>query len=168
LFLNLVLKNGQWRIGLFSVMALSIMSLAFGQISAAGPPAFDIIFTSGLSMTVDGTAGATVPNESGDIYVYAFATSAVENGNTVVYVVASHDFVDHPEQSGEGDLTWHAHKLGLDSNFCINTIDPVPNASLSGSTVSIPDVEVDNVMLSLTAVFTETSQGICPVHVFDM
>ena len=149
-------------------MALSIMSLAFGQISAAGPPDLDILSMEGLSLTVDGIAGATVPEVSGDIYVYAFATSEVELGNTVVYVVASHDFADHPEQSGEGDLTWHAHKLGLDSTFCINTIEPVPNASLSGSTVSIPDVEVDNVMMALTAVFTQTSQGICPVHVFDM
>ncbi len=145
------------------------MSLAFGQISAAGPPDFDIILSSGLSLTVDGTAGATVPESSGDIYVYAFATSAVENGNTVVYVVASHDFVDHPEQSGEGDLTWHAHKAVLDSNFCISSMDNTPTASLSGNTVAITDAELTGTLtMAFTGVFTETSLGTCPIHIFDM
>jgi len=150
-------------------MALSIMSLAFGQISAAGPPDLDIRSMEGLSLTVDGVAGGTVPDASADIYVYAFVTDATENGNRVVYVVESHDFVDDPEQSGAGDMTWHAHKLGVNNNLCIVTSDPAPNASLDGNTVSITGVGEVHVILALTAVYTEISgMGFCPVYVFDM
>jgi len=152
-------------------MVISIMSLAFGQISAAGPPDFDIVTMENLSLTVAGTAGATLPAYSGDIYVYAFVTSETPAiaGDTVVYLAASHDFLDDPEQSGEGDLTWHAHKAVLDSNFCISSMDNTPTASLSGSTVDITDAELTGTLtMAFTGVFTETSLGTCPIHVFDM
>ncbi len=147
------------------------MSLAFGQISAAGPPDFDIISMEDLSLTVDGTAGATLPEYSGDIYVYAFVTSETPDiaGDTVVYLAASHDFLDDPEQSGEGDLTWHAHRAQLDPNFCIRSFDDTPTASLSGNTVDITDAELTGTLtMTFTGVFTETSLGTCAIHIFDM
>ena len=135
----------------------------------ATSPDFRIVSGSGFSMTVEGTPGDT-ESDVDSIYVYAFFTQ--KKGKTdnsfVAYVAASHDFDDDPEQTGVGDRSLHGHFLELNNNtLCIQAITTDTTASVSGSTVTINGAH-GKVVNYVTAVYSITGGGICPVHVFDI
>jgi hypothetical protein len=124
-------------------------------------------------LTVEGTAGGTIPDEKdkGDIYAHVFVT------NKGVFAVASHPgFEDSNEQPPKD--AWHAHGLKLtgDQPPCIveNSINDDGTAALDGKTVTLDtsDLEEDDrpteVDSVLTAVLsTEKKGGICVVKVFS-
>ena len=93
--------------------------------------------------TVRGTAGATQPDEAGDVYAFVFVT------NVGIFAIASHDFCDSVEQllcEPGPDPTWHGHKLAIKSvtegKKTYDCLD-IPNvtdegvASLSGNRVTL-------------------------------
>jgi len=93
-------------------------------------------FSGSPTITVSGTAGATIPDEDGDIYAYVFFT---DDG---AFAVASHDFID--ENSGEQpgappDLSWHGHEIFVDqATGCLTGVtDEGTAAGIGTGTVSI-------------------------------
>ena len=112
-------------------------------------------------LTVKGTAGGTVPDETGDIYAYVFLTDAG------AYAVTSHPGIEDSTEV-EDDEEWHAHKVTLDEDKCVTDIEEDGNAALDGSTVTVEDTDADSVDSVLTAVLSaEKKGGICVVKVFS-
>ena len=113
-------------------------------------------------LTVKGTAGGTVPDETGDIYAYVFVTDAG------AYAVTSHPGIEDSSEV-EDDEEWHAHKVTLNDDSCITgDIEEDGNAALDGSTVTVEDTDADSVASVLTAVLSaEKKGGICVVKVFS-
>ena len=124
-------------------------------------------------LTVEGTAGGTIPDEKdeGDIYAHVFVT---DKG---VFVVAAHPgFADSNEQPPQE--AWHGHGLELteDQPPCIveNSINDDGEAVVEGKTVTLYTSDLDEedrpteVESVLTAVLSaETKGGICVVKVFS-
>lgn len=124
-------------------------------------------------LTVEGTAGGTIPDEKdeGDIYAHVFVT---DKG---VFVVAAHPgFADSNEQPPQE--AWHGHGLELteDQPPCIveNSINDDGEAVVEGKTVTLDTSDLDEedrpteVESVLTAVLSaETKGGICVVKVFS-
>lgn len=112
-------------------------------------------------LTVEGTAGGTVPDETGDIYGYVFFT---DDG---IYAVTSHPGIEDSSEVGD-DEEWHAHKVTLDGDNCVTSLDEDGNASLDGNTVTVEDTDADSVDNVLTAVLSaEKKGGVCVANVFS-
>ncbi len=70
-----------------------------------------------LRLTVVGTVGTTtpsVPSQSNLIYAYVFIT------NAGIIAVTSHQGDDSGQVTN--DLTWHTHRVTLDSNYYVTSI----------------------------------------------
>ncbi len=112
-------------------------------------------------LTVGGTAGETVPDETGDIYAYVFFT---DDG---IYAVTSHTGIEDSSEVDD-DADWHAHKIQLNNNNCITDLKEDGNAALDGDTVSVEDTDASDVDKVLTAVLSaEKKGGVCVAKVFD-
>jgi hypothetical protein len=123
-------------------------------------------------LTVTGTAGGTIPDEEGDIYAYVFFT---DDG---IYAVTSHPGIEDSDEVGD-DEEWHAHKVTLDGDNCVTSLDEDGNASLDGNTVTVEDTNAEEVSQVLTAVLSAEKKGegdndtgeddtaICVANVFD-
>jgi len=122
-----------------------------------------------LSMTVQGTAGETVPDEAGDIYAYVwfFAEHAV--------AATSHDFDDtSPDVE---PLEYHFHDVTLNDAGCVTSITEVindPTVTLDGDKITITGISgLDEApSAAATAVLNVDSDRlkgtVCIVHVFDI
>lgn len=122
-----------------------------------------------LSMTVQGTAGETVPDEAGDIYAYVwfFANHAI--------AVTSHDFDDTDPVVEQ--FEWHFHDVTLNDAGCVTEISDLVNppfVTLSGDKITITEIlgldEAPSV--AATAVLNVDSDRlkgtVCIVHIFDL
>jgi hypothetical protein len=113
-------------------------------------------------LKVEGTAGGTKPSSHNTIYGYVFKT---DKG---IFAVVSHFNKDSKEQSGPKDLDYHAHKVTLDKNNCVSSINDKGVAHLSGDTVKVLDTDANKVKSVLTAKLTvENNHHICVDKVFD-
>jgi hypothetical protein len=95
-------------------------------------------------LNLAGEAGGSVPEEEGMIYAYVFLT------NKGTYAVTSHHGNDTPGEDHE-DLEWHAHKVVLDHDGCIESITPDGETQLSGDTITLKEVKVKDVFAVITA-----------------
>ncbi len=165
-----------------SFAAIFVVSMIFagnlGSAEAKGKHSPDFRITgawyntgleSTLSMTVQGTAGETVPDEAGDIYAYVwfFANHAI--------AVTSHDFDDTDPMVEQ--FEWHFHDVILDDAGCVTEIsDQVnpPFVTLSGDTITIteiPDLDEapSDAATAVLNVDSDRPKGtVCIVHVFDL
>ncbi|MGQ0798072.1 MAG: hypothetical protein ACT4OI_09475 [Methanobacteriota archaeon] len=147
------------------VVFLLVLSIA-GPVSAGGKHAPSFQITSfGMSggnpsLTVQGVAGATIPNAVGDIYAYAFVTAAG------IFAVTSHPGIEDSTEVGD-DVIWHAHQATLDGT-CVTSINDNGVASLSGNTVVVTGTGASSVSAVLTAVLSVNDEGgVCLRHVFS-
>jgi hypothetical protein len=94
-----------------TVLVTTLMLITVPSVSAASPDftieTFGIDDDGNPFITVKGTAGGTVPDETGDIYAYVFFT---DDG---IYAVTSHPGIEDSDEVGD-DAEWHAHKVTLD------------------------------------------------------
>jgi len=122
-----------------------------------------------LSMTVQGTAGGTVPDEAGDIYAYVwfFDEHAV--------AATSHDF-DDTDPVVE-PFEYHFHDVTLDGAGCVTEITELVNppfVTLSGDKITIEGIPgLDEApSAAATAVLNvdldRPKGAVCIVHVFDI
>jgi hypothetical protein len=151
---------------LASAMLLTTLMLTAPSSYAASPDLtitdFGINEDGNPFLTVKGTAGGTVPDETGDIYAYVFVTT-----NDGAYAVTSHPGIEDSSEV-EDDEEWHAHKVTLNEDNCVTDIEEDGNAALDGSTVTVEDTDADSVDSVLTAVLSaEKKGGICVVKVFS-
>jgi hypothetical protein len=143
---------------------ISVMGLLTAAPVFAASPDFritDFAETGTPSLTVEGTAGGTVPTETGDIYAYVFVTDAG------IFAVTSHPGIEDSTEVGD-DVNWHAHQVTLDSNNCVTSINDNGIAVLSGDTVSVTGTSATSTSQVLTVVLSVNDEGdICVKHVFD-
>ena len=127
----------------------------------------DVVST--LSMTVQGTAGGTVPDEDGDIYAYVWFF----DGHAVA--ATSHDFDDTDPVVEQ--LEYHFHDVTLDDAGCVTSITEKvkpPNVTLSGDKITIEGIPGigEEPSAAATAVLNVDSDrpkgAVCIVHVFDI
>lgn len=152
---------------LVSTVLVTTLMLTAPSVYAASPDLtitdFGIDDDGNPFLTVKGTAGGTIPDETGDIYAYVFFT---DDG---IYAVTSHPGIEDSSEVGD-DAEWHAHKVQLNDNNCIvpNSIEEDGKASLDGNTVTVEDTDADSVDNVLTAVLSaEKKGGICVAKVFS-
>ena len=159
-----------------AVLVTTLMLLTSPTVYAASPDLtitdFGIDGDDNPFLTVEGTAGGTVPDETGDIYAYVFFT---DDG---VYAVTSHPGIEDSDEVGD-DEEWHAHKVTLDGDSCVTSLEEDGNASLDGNTVTVEDTDAEEVSEVLTAVLSAEKKGegdndtgeddtaICVAKVFD-
>lgn len=124
-----------------------------------------------LTMEVEGTAGATIPTEEGDIYAYVFLFSTED-----AIAVTSHDFDDTtPDVANQFD--WHVHTgVQLDENGCVIAI----NGDTAGKTVTFDGNSLtvqgagqsEEPVGGLTAILNvdpdRPKGAVCVIHVLDM
>lgn len=150
---------------LVSTALLTTLMLTAPSVYAASPDLtitdFGIDDGGNPFITVKGTAGGTVPDEKGDIYAYVFFT---DDG---IYAVTSHPGIEDSSEV-EDDEEWHAHKVTLNGNNCVASLDEDGKASLDGNTVTVEDTDADSVDKVLTAVLSaEKKGGVCVAKVFS-
>lgn len=150
---------------LVSTALLTTLMLTAPSVYAASPDLtitdFGIDDDGNPFITVKGTAGGTVPDEKGDIYAYVFFT---DDG---IYAVTSHPGIEDSSEV-EDDEEWHAHKVTLNGNNCVASLDEDGKASLDGNTVTVEDTDADSVDKVLTAVLSaEKKGGVCVAKVFS-
>ena len=159
-----------------AVLVTTLMMLTAPSIYAASPDLtieeFGIDDDGNPFLTVKGTAGGTIPDEEGDIYAYVFFT---DDG---IYAVTSHPGIEDSDEVGD-DEEWHAHKVTLDEDSCVTSLEEDGNASLDGNTVTVEDTDAEEVSEVLTAVLSAEKKGegdndtgeddtaICVANVFD-
>jgi hypothetical protein len=148
-----------------TVLVTTLMLITVPSVSAASPDftieTFGIDDDGNPFITVKGTAGGTVPDETGDIYAYVFFT---DDG---IYAVTSHPGIEDSDEVGD-DEEWHAHKIKLNDKNCITDLKEDGNAALDGNTVTVEDTDASSVDKVLTAVLSaEKKGGVCVAHVFD-
>ncbi len=118
-----------------------------GDVTNADPN-FDIqnfgVHKTNAYLNVLGDAGETTTEEEGVIYAYVFLT---DKGT---YAITSHHGNDTPGEDHD-DSEWHAHKVVLDHDGCIESITPDGESRLNGSTVTLKEVKVKEVYAVLTA-----------------
>lgn len=163
-----------------SFAAIFVVSMIFagnlGSAEAKGKHSPDLrIASAGVSggtitITVDGTAGATIPEESNDVYAF------IVIGTEGAYALASHD----AEDSGDvgSDLEWHGHLitgLGADhkgvADNCITSLVDAGVVGLSGSDYTLDGTSlttVDTVLSVVANVDRIATEGVCIKHVFDV
>ena len=114
-------------------------------------------------LKVAGHAGGTQPDPAtSDILAYVFVTDAG------VFAVASHGFNDSSEQMGDPDLTWHAHKVTLDAQNCISSIDETGEEGLTRKRVFLAESGATTVSKVLTARLTVDAGSVCVAQVYDV
>lgn len=150
---------------LVSTALLTTLMLTAPSVYAASPDLtitdFGVDDDGNPFITVKGTAGGTVPDETGDIYAYVFFT---DDG---IYAVTSHPGIEDSSEV-EDDEEWHAHKVTLNGDNCVTSLNEDGNASLDGNTVTVEDTDADSVDKVLTAVLSaEKKGGICVAKVFS-
>lgn len=150
---------------LVSTALLTTLMLTAPSVYAASPDLtitdFGIDGDGNPFITVEGTAGETVPDETGDIYAYVFFT---DDG---IYAVTSHPGIEDSSEVGD-DEEWHAHKVTLNGDNCVKSLDEDGNASLDGNTVTVEDTDADSVDNVLSAVLSaEKKGGVCVAKVFS-
>jgi len=161
---KLVLNKGMTTLTA-AVLVITLMMLTAPSVYAASPDLtitdFGIDDDGNPFLTVEKTAGGTVPDETGDIYAYVFFT---DDG---IYAVTSHPGIEDSDEVGD-DEEWHAHKVTLDGDNCVTTLDEDGNASLDGNIVTVEDTDADSVDKVLTAVLSaEKKGGVCVAKVFS-
>lgn len=117
--------------------------------------------TGKLRIVVQGEAGGTKPSGSGQedkVYAYVFVT------DVGIVAVTSH----RAEDSGQvgNDLAWHAHRVTLDSNNCVSSIEDFGRATLNGQNVYVGKTGAKSIDAVLTAELTVDS-GVCVSAVWD-
>lgn len=163
---------------LTSTVLLTALMLTAPSIYAASPDLtidddnFGIDGDGNPFLTVKGTAGGTVPDETGDIYAYVFIT---DDG---VYAVTSHTGIEDSDEV-EDDADWHAHKVQLNDENCVTDLQEEGNAALDGKTVTVEDTdatEVDDVLIAVLSAEKkaggdddtgEDETAVCVVKVFS-
>lgn len=173
--MNSKVLYGQTTILASAVLVTTLMLLTAPTVYAASPDlTIDEFGIEGGNpiLTVKGTAGGTVPDEEGDIYAYVFFT---DDG---VYAVTSHPGIEDSDEVGD-DEEWHAHKVTLDGDSCVTSLEEDGNALLDGNTVTVEDTDAEEVSEVLTAVLSAEKKGegdndigeddtaICVAKVFD-
>lgn len=148
-----------------TVLVTTLMMMTAPSVSAASPDftieTFGIDEDKNPFLTVKGTAGGTIPDETGDIYAYVFFT------NKGIFAVTSHPGIEDSDEVGD-DAEWHAHKVTLDEKNCITSINDKGNAALDGNTVTVEDTGASKLSKVLTAALSAEKQGgVCVANVFD-
>lgn len=141
-----------------AVLVTTLMMLTAPSIYAASPDLtidddnFGIDNDGNPFLTVKGTAGGTVPDETGDIYAYVFDT---DDG---IYAVTSHTGIEDSDEV-EDDADWHAHKVQLNDDSCVTDLQEDGNAVLDGKTVTVEDTDATEVNGVLIAVLSAEKKG---------
>jgi len=115
-----------------------------------------------LRLTVDGTVGDTIPSAQSQadlVYAYVFIT------NDGIIAVTSHQAEDS-NQVGN-DLEWHSHRVTLDSNFCVTSIEDYGKAKLHGDRLDVLQTDATTVSGALTAELTISGSQVCVSDVWD-
>jgi hypothetical protein len=92
---------------------------------------------------VYGTAGGTESNTAGTIYAYVLVT---DDG---IYAVTSHGGVEDSSEVGD-DTAYHAHRVTLDENNCVLTLEETGDAVLSNKMVIVTGTDATTVNAALT------------------
>ena len=131
-----------------------------------GNPDFDIrragiTDTGKLRMVVQGEAGGTRPSGADQadlVYAYVFVT------DVGIVAVTSH----RAEDSGQvgNDLAWHSHRVTLDSNNCVSSIQDFGKARLNDHSVYVGNTGATSIDAVLTAELT-IDGGVCVTAVWD-
>lgn len=131
-----------------------------------GNPDFDIrrvgiTDTGKLRMVVQGEAGGTKPSSADQddlVYAYVFVT------NVGIIAATSH----RAEDSGQvgNDLAWHSHRVTLDSNNCVSSIEDFGKARTSGQNLYVANTGATSIDAALTAELT-INGGVCVTAVWD-
>ena len=111
-------------------------------------------------LTVEGTAGGTVPDEENHIFAYVFFT---DDG---IYAVTSHPGIEDSREVKD-DADWHAHKVQLNDDNCVTDLQEDGKAQLKGNTVSVKQTEATEVTEVLTADLVAEGNNVCVDEVFD-
>jgi hypothetical protein len=161
-----------------TVLVTTLMMMTAPSIYAASPDLtidddnFGIDGDGNPFLTVKGTAGGTIPEETGDIYAYVFDT------NDGMYAVTSHTGIEDSDEV-EDDADWHAHKVQLNDENCVTGLEEDGNAELDGKTVTVEDTDATELNGVLIAVLSAEKKGagdddtgeddtsICVVKVFS-
>lgn len=148
-----------------TVLVTTLMMLTSPTVYAASPDLtitdFGIDGDGNPFITVKGTAGGTVPDETGDIYAYVFFT---DDG---IYAVTSHPGIEDSDEVGD-DEEWHAHKVELNDKNCVTDLEEDGNAALDDDTVTVEDTDATSIDNVLTAVLSaEKKGGVCVAKVFS-
>ncbi len=103
-------------------------------------------------LTVEGTAGGTIPQKDNLGYAYVFET---DDG---IYAVTS-DWM-YPQ--------WHTHKITLDENNCVGSINMNGGAEVNDA-VKVTKTNATNINKVMTAEFTINvfDGSICATKIFD-
>jgi hypothetical protein len=148
-----------------AVLVITLMMLTAPSVYAASPDLtitdFGIDDDGNPFLTVKGTAGGTIPDETGDIYAYVFFIG------DDTFAVTSHPGIEDSDEVGD-DSEWHAHKVTLDNKNCVTDINDDGKAVLDGNTVTVEDTGASTLDKVLTAVLsTDKKGGICVAKVFS-
>ncbi len=130
---------------------------------------YETDLASTLSMTVQGTAGETVPDEDGDIYAYVWFFDGHAAAAT------SHDFDDTNPVVEQ--FEYHFHDVTLNDAGCVTSITEVindPTVTLDGNKITITGIsglgeQPSAVATAVLNVDSDRPKGtVCIVHVFDL
>lgn len=111
-------------------------------------------------LSVEGTAGGSIPENHSLIYSYAFVT---DNGT---FAATSHGGEDSAEV--ENDTQWHTHQVTLDEKNCVASINDNGKNELSKDKITITETNATKVDKVMTAELTKNTDGsICVTKVFD-
>jgi hypothetical protein len=121
-------------------------------------------------LEVAGEAGGSLPDSEIAIYAYIFLTSKG------TYAITSHHGNDTPGEDHD-DLEWHAHRVVLDGDGCIESITPDGETTLSGNRVTLQAVRVNELYAVQTALLeahldeedehSHDGNAVCVSEVFD-
>lgn len=111
-------------------------------------------------ITVEGTAGASKPENASQIYAYAFVT---DKG---VFAVTSHGVEDSTEV--ENDTQWHTHGVTLNEKNCVTDLNDDGTAAVADRVEigNITATKVDTVMTALLGI-NNADASVCVEKVFD-
>jgi len=146
-----------------TVLVTTLMMMTAPTVSAADPDftidTFGIVDKS-PSLTVEGTAGGTTPDEAGHIFAYVFFT---DDG---IYAVTSHPGIEDSNEVKD-DADWHAHLVQLNGDNCVTSLKEKGKAELDGNTVSVEKTKATEVTKVLTADLVAEGDNVCVEEVFD-
>jgi hypothetical protein len=115
-----------------------------------------------LRLTVDGTAGGTTPSDASQedlVYAYVFVTDAG------IIAVTSHQAEDSAQV--DDDIKWHTHRVTLDGDGCVTSIEDFGKAKLKGNRLQVLQTGATTIDAALTAELT-INGGVCVTAVFDI
>jgi hypothetical protein len=121
----------------------------------------DFCFKDGkTSLTVEGKAGASKPQNASQIYAYAFVA------DKAVFAVVSHGVKDSAEVAN--DTQWHTHVVTLDSKNCVSKLNDDGTSRVNGmiKVGNIAATKVDKVMTAVLGM--DNADGkVCVEKVID-